>query len=97
MGFQGSKHEWQGAIYQQSLATSMQGWGTELFMSMAESAYRPRGGSGWAGRPEPYRKEECKEYFAPDLRRGADYPSRQMLAPVVGRFGLLLSTTDHSV
>jgi hypothetical protein len=65
-------------------------------MGMAETAYRPKGVGGWAGRLEPYRREECREYSTLDLRRGIDYPNRQMPEPVAGRFGLLLSTVDHS-
>jgi hypothetical protein len=64
---------------------------------MVESAYRPRGGGGWAGHPKPYRREEYREYFALDLRQAADYPSKQMPAPMVGRFGLPVSTADHSI
>jgi hypothetical protein len=41
MGFQRSKHKWQGVVYQQPLATGVQGWRTEPFVGMAESAYRP--------------------------------------------------------
>jgi hypothetical protein len=76
MDFQGSRHEWPRAIYQQPLATGVQGWRTKPFVGMAESTYRPKGVGGWVGRPEPYRREECREYSAPDLRRVVDYPSR---------------------
>jgi hypothetical protein len=34
--------------------------------------------------------------LAPSLRRAEDYPSRQMPEPVARRFGLPLSTADHS-
>jgi hypothetical protein len=96
MGFQGSRHEWQGAVYQQPLATAVQGWRTEPFVGMAESANRPRGVGSWARHPEPYRREESREHSAPDLRRAVDYPSRQIPKPVARCFGLPLSTADHS-
>jgi hypothetical protein len=95
MGFQGSRHEWQGTVYQQPLTIGVQRWKIEPFVGVAESTYRPRGVGGWAGRPESYRKEECRGYSAPNLRRAADYPSRQLAKPMVGRFGLPLSTVDH--
>jgi hypothetical protein len=36
------------------------------------------------------------EYSVPDLRRAVDYPSKQIPELVVGRFGLPLSTANHS-
>jgi hypothetical protein len=63
---------------------------------MAEFAHRPKGVFGWVRCPEPYRREECREYFAPNLRQVEDYPSKQMPEPMAGCFDLPLSTADHS-
>ena len=94
MCFQESRHKWQGVVYQQSLATGVQRWRTEPFVGMADSTYRPREIGAWAGCPKSYRRAECREYSALDLRRAVDYPSRQRPEPMVGRFDLPLSTAN---
>jgi hypothetical protein len=67
------------------------------FVGRVEKAYRLSEVGRWVGRPKPYKREECREYFAPDLRRAADYPSKQIPEPVAGHFGLPLFTADHFV
>jgi hypothetical protein len=106
IGFQGSRHKWQGAVYQQPLTTRIQvlGWrepsvqrrGMGQFVGKPEYAYGPSKVGGWAGRPETYRREELSEYSTPSLRRAEDYQSRQLIVPRVGRFGRLFSTKEHS-
>jgi hypothetical protein len=83
IGFQGSRHKWQGAVYPQPLATGIHvsGWGEPSvqrrgmgqFVGRPEYAYGPSEVGGWAGRPETYRREELREYSAPSLRRAEDY------------------------